>query len=83
VFRWLSIRRRSHFARTAVTLAATDNIILSFTRNYGRSVFSQCRLDVVVYESRGTVTLWCDSTSLDSKGRAILDLNARQGTDLR
>lgn len=56
----------------------TDNFILSHSRNYGRSVFSQCRVDVVVYESQGSVTLWCDSTALDSKGRPVPDLNARQ-----
>jgi hypothetical protein len=56
----------------------TDNVMLSFSRNYGRSVFSQCRLDVVVYESRGNAALWCDSTASDGKGRPIPDVNARQ-----
>ena len=50
---------------------STGNIILSFSRHYGRAVFSECRLDVVVYESRGTADLWCDSTRTP-------DLNAHQ-----
>jgi hypothetical protein len=62
----------------ASALPATDNFILSFSRNYGRSVFSQCRLDIVVYESRGGASLWCDSTASDSKGRPVPDVNARQ-----
>jgi hypothetical protein len=62
----------------ASPLPTTENVMLSFSRNYGRSVFSQCRLDVVVYESRGNAALWCDSTSSDGKGRPIPDLNARQ-----
>lgn len=56
----------------------SDNLTLSFSREYGRSVFSLCRLDVVVYESRGRAALWCDSTAFDSQGRPAADLRARQ-----
>ena len=62
----------------ASALPATDNFILSHSRNYGRSVFRECRVDVVVYESQGSATLWCDSTTVDPKGRPVPDLNARQ-----
>lgn len=62
----------------ASTLPRTDNVRLSFSTHYGRSVFSECRLDVVVYESRGAATLWCKSTASDSRGRPVPDLNARQ-----
>ena len=58
--------------------ATTDNVMLSFSRHYGRAVFSQCRLDVVVYESLGSAALWCDRPGSDGKGRPIPDLNARQ-----
>ena len=61
----------------ALPLPGTDNVILSFSRQYGRAVFSECRLDVVVYESRGAATLWCQSTSSDSRGRSVPDLHAR------
>jgi len=61
----------------ALPLPPTENVILSLSRHYGRAVFSECRLDVVVYGSRGNASLWCDSTSVDSKGRPIIpDLNA-------
>lgn len=56
----------------------SDNLTLSLSREYGRSVFSQCRLDVVVYASRGSAALWCDSTASDSQGRPVADLSARQ-----
>jgi hypothetical protein len=60
-----------------LSLPASDNIMLSLSRVYGRYLFRQCRLDIVVYESRGTANLWCDvRPSLDGKGRP--DLNARQ-----
>ena len=67
----------------ASALPTSDNVILSFCRNYGRSVFSQCRLDVVVYESRGNVALWCDSTSSDGKGSADPGPERASGTDFR
>ena len=56
----------------------SDNLTLSLSREYGRSVFSLCRLDVVVYESRGSAGLWCNSTAFDSQGPPVADLRARQ-----
>jgi hypothetical protein len=57
-------------------IPATDNVILSLERGYGNSVFSRCRVDIVVHESRGVATLWCDS--IPSPKRDVPDLNARQ-----
>lgn len=58
---------------------ATDHVILTLSQTYGRAVFRQCRLDVVISESRGVASLWCDTgASLDGKGRRIPDVNARQ-----
>ena len=60
------------------TLPTADHVTLSLLRQYGRSVFSQCRLDVVVYGSGGSAALWCGATAADGKGRPVPDLNARQ-----
>ena len=43
----------------------SDNIVLSLKREYGRALYTQCRLDVVVFERQGRVSLWC---ALDTPG---------------
>ena len=58
---------------------STDDFILTLSREYGYAVFRQCRLDIVVSQSRGGANLWCDyGASLDGKGRRIPALTARQ-----
>ena len=37
----------------------SDNIVLSLKREYGRALYSQCRLGVVVFERQGRASLWC------------------------
>jgi hypothetical protein len=56
-----------------------DNFLLTLSRDYGKAQFRQCRLKIVVYQSRGGANLWCDyGASLDGKGRRIPALTARQ-----
>src|SRR3954465_13712403 len=56
-----------------------DNFLLTLSRDYGKAQFRQCRLKIVVYQSRGGANLWCDYLSApDSKGRPSPGLTARQ-----
>jgi hypothetical protein len=57
---------------------AFGNFMLSLTREYGRAVFSECRLDVVVYAGTGSASLNCVSAGTDGKGRPIPPLTGRQ-----
>ena len=38
---------------------STDHIVLSLQREYGRALYTQCRLSVVAFERQGRVSLWC------------------------
>jgi hypothetical protein len=40
--------------------SAPSSFVLSLNRDYGRAVFGQCRLDVVVFENKGSSQLWCE-----------------------
>jgi hypothetical protein len=57
---------------------AIANFVLSLAREYGRAVFSQCRLDVAVYEGAGRASLFCVSPGSDGKGRPVPPLTSSQ-----
>jgi hypothetical protein len=47
-------------ATAAVACAqSSNNIVLTLEREYGRALYTQCRLGVVVFERQGRVSLWC------------------------
>src|SRR5258706_14707526 len=47
-------------ATVAVTQAqSTDQVLLSLKRDYGRALYSQCRLNIVVFGRQGRASLWC------------------------
>jgi len=38
---------------------ATENVRLSFKREYGRALYRECQLDVTIFEARGLAALQC------------------------
>ena len=47
-------------ATVAVTQAqSTDQVLLSLKRDYGRALYTQCRLNIVVFARQGRASLWC------------------------
>lgn len=51
---------------------------LSWMRQYGRSTFSDCRLDVVMVQERAIASLHCSYSGVDGKGRRIPPLRSRE-----
>jgi len=57
---------------------SSENFQLSLIREYGRSHFQQCRLDLVAYEGRVTASLQCSYSGRDGQGQPIAPLTARE-----
>ena len=51
---------------------------LSLMRQYGRHIFSDCRVDLTVSQGRGVAALHCNYSGSDSKGRPMPALHARE-----
>lgn len=56
----------------------SNDFQLSLERKYGRAIFSECRLDVVSFAARATVSLHCAYAARDGKGKPIQPLIARE-----
>ena len=53
-----------------------NNFTLALNREYGRALFSSCRLSIVSYEGAGRAFLRCSYLGRDSKGTSIPPLTA-------
>ena len=70
---------------TAVVANAqsTDHMVISLKREYGRALYTQCRLSVVAFGRQGRVSLWC---ALNAPGGRQLSaeraLTSQEATEL-
>ena len=71
-------------ATVAVAQAqSTDQVLLSLKRDYGRALYTQCRVNIVVFEHQGRASLW---GSLNTPGGKQLSaeraLTSQEATEL-
>ena len=65
--------------------AQLTNVNLSLKREYGRSLFRECQLDVVIAQTRGRANLVCSRTSSGDAGGSATrgrDLTASEAGDI-
>jgi hypothetical protein len=39
--------------------SSTDHVVISLKREYGRALYTECRLSLVVFRRQGRASLWC------------------------
>jgi hypothetical protein len=39
--------------------SSTDHVVISLKREYGRALYTECRLSLVVFQRQGRASLWC------------------------
>src|SRR5688572_19480940 len=65
-------------ATFGTTQDPVGNFQLSLIRQYGRALFRECRLDVVMFDRRAGAELRCTYSGRTGKGDEIPPLNARE-----
>jgi hypothetical protein len=56
----------------------TGDFQLSLIRDYGRALYLECRLDIVMFAAKGQAWLRCSYAGKDGRGRSIPPLTAHE-----